>query len=121
MSFLSKSDPPQPPNPVQVAGAQTASNVSTAIANAFLNNTNQSTPLGNLSYDQTSQYDFTDPSTGTNYSIPRFTASQTLSPQEQAIQNQSEGAKYNLASLAASQSGSIGGLLNTYFNPQQGS
>ena len=116
MSFFVKDDPPQPPNPVQVAGAQTSANVSTAIANAFLNNTNQSTPLGNLNYNQTGTYDFTDPTTGSQYSIPRFTASQTLSPQELAIQNEGERGKLNLATLGADQSGRLGGVLNSPFD-----
>ena len=108
---MGKSDPPQPPNPTAVAGAQTSANVSTAIANAFLNNTNQSTPTGDLTYNQSSTYSFTDPSTGSTYNIPRFTATQTLSPQEQAIQNQTEGAKLNLATLSNTQSGNINDLL----------
>jgi hypothetical protein len=40
------SSAPEPPNPLVTAGAQTAGNVSTAIANAFLQNTNQVTPQG---------------------------------------------------------------------------
>lgn len=116
MSFFSKDDPPTPPNPVQVSGAQTSANVSTAIANAFLNNTNQSTPLGSLNYDQTGTYSFTDPSTGNAYDIPRFTASQTLSPQELAIQSEGERGKLNLATLGADQSGRLGGLLSSPFD-----
>lgn len=116
-----KSDPPTPPNPIATAGAQTSSNVSTAIANAFLNNTNQSTPTGALTYstDPTKDYNFTDPSTGTVYKIPTFTATQTLSPQEQAIQGQTEGAKFNLASLANTQSGNINDLLQNNIDLSQ--
>jgi hypothetical protein len=108
---MSKGSAPTPPNPIATAGAQTSSNVSTAVANAFLNDTNQITPLGSLSYDPTSTYSFTDPSTGSTYSIPRFTATQSLTPQEQAIQDQSQAAKYNLANLSNTQSGRIGNLL----------
>src|SRR4029077_5842931 len=95
--MFNKPSAPTPPNPVQVAGAQTSTNVSTALANAALNNVNQQTPLGNLNYDITGNYNFTDPTTGAVYDIPRYTASQTLSPQEQAIQEQGQGAKLNLA------------------------
>ena len=103
--MVSKPDPPQPPNPYQTAAAQTGTNVSTGVANAFLNNTNQVTPQGNLSYDVTGNYSWTDPTTGHSYNIPRFTASQTLSPQQQAIQGQNEGARLNLAEIANAQTG----------------
>jgi hypothetical protein len=112
---LFKDDPPQPPNPVQVAGAQTSANVSTAIANAFLNNVNQTTPLGSLNYNQTGTYSFTDPSTGTAYNIPQFTANQTLSPAQQQIQNTNQTAEQNLSNLAAQQSGMLTSELGTPF------
>ena len=41
---MSKPDPPTPPNPIATAAAQTGTNVSTGVANAFLNNVNQNTP-----------------------------------------------------------------------------
>jgi hypothetical protein len=110
---VSKADPPTPPNPIATAGAQTASNVSTAVANAFLNNVNQQTPLGGLNYNVTGNFDFTDPNTGQTYSIPRFTAEQNLSGPQQSIQNQSEQAKLNLAGLASQQSGKLGSLLGS--------
>ena len=59
-----------PPNPYQTAAAQTGTNVSTGVANAFLNNVNQNTPEGSLRYDVTGNYDWRDPSTGQTYSIP---------------------------------------------------
>lgn len=73
------SSQPQAPNPQQTAAAQTTSNVNTAVANAYLGNTNQVTPYGNLTYDQTGTKDV-----GGN-SVPQFTATQTLSPDQQKI------------------------------------
>lgn len=70
-------DPPTPPNPILTAGAQTASNIGTAITGSYLNNYNQQTPQGNLSYDATSTYNYTDPLTGQVYQVPRWTATQT--------------------------------------------
>lgn len=115
MGSFCTSDPPQPPNPFAVAGAQTSTNVNTALANAFLNNTNQVTPLGNLTYDQTGSYQFTDPTSQTQYDIPRFTATQTLSPEQQAIQSTNQRSQQNLASLAANQSGYLADYLRTPF------
>ena len=84
---MSKPDAPTPPNPYQTAAAQTGTNVSTGVANAFLNNINQITPEGSLNYDVTGNYSWTDPSTGQTYNIPRFTSTQTLSPSGQALHN----------------------------------
>ena len=107
---------PQPPNPIQTAAAQTGTNVSTAVANAFLNNTNQSTPQGTLSYDVSGNYSWTDPSTGQTYNIPRFTANQQLTPAGQQLQQTDLATQQNLGNLAQSQSGRLGSLLGNPFN-----
>jgi hypothetical protein len=109
---MGKPDAPTPPDPNRTAAAGTASNVQTAVANAFLNNTNQTTPTGSLDYNQTGSYSWTDPTTNSTYTIPRFTATQTLSPTQQAIQGQTEGAQYNLAGIANSQSASAASQLS---------
>lgn len=109
---LFKPDAPEPPNPIQTAAATTSTNVATAVANAYLNNTNQVTPNGNLDYTQSGTYSWVDPVTGQNYNIPRFTATQTLTPSQQAIQAQNEAARFNMAGMANAQSGRIAGLLS---------
>jgi len=101
---------PDPTPPKETSAATTGTNVSTAIANSFLGNVNQVTPDGTLTYDQTGSYQWNDPYTGQSYTIPRFTATQTLSPQQQAIKDQTNSADLNLASLANTQSG----FLNDY-------
>ena len=82
---MSKPDAPTPPNPYTTAAAQTGTNVSTAVANAYLNNVNQVSPTGTLSYDQTGMHQWSDPATGQTYSIPTFTATQQLTDQGRAI------------------------------------
>lgn len=111
-SIFSKPDPPTPPNPIDTARAATGTNVGTAIANAQLQNINQVTPGGNLNYSTTGNYAWTDPTTQQTYNIPQFTATQTLTPQGEAIQGQQLATQYNLASMANSQSNRIGGLLS---------
>ena len=96
-------DSPDPPNPIATASAQTGTNVSTAVANANLANVNQVTPQGNLTYNQTDTFNWTDPTTGSTYSIPKFTATQTMTPTGQATFDQSQGAQYNLAALGNEQ------------------
>ena len=109
---MGKPSAPTPPNPITTAGLATGTNVNTAVANAFLNNTNQVTPQGSLTYQPTDNYTWTDPTTGSSYTIPRFTATQTLSPEQQAIQGQTQAAQYNLAGMANAQSGKIAGILS---------
>lgn len=106
-----KSKPPAPPDPRQTAAAQTGTNVSTAVANAFLNNTSQVTPDYALQYDVTGSHSWTDPSTGKTYQIPRFTAYQQLSPQQQKLKDANYGADLNMANLARSQSSRLNSLL----------
>src|SRR5262245_53751854 len=103
-------DPPEPPNPIATAAAQTGTNVSTAIANSYLGNVNQTTPQGNLTFTAGNNFNYTDPVTNQTYSIPRWTAEQTLSPQGQAAFNAGQTAQVNLANLAANQSGMLGNL-----------
>jgi hypothetical protein len=117
---VSKPDPPQPPNPYATAAAATGTNVGTAIANKYLNQVNQVTPQGSLTYNQTGNYAWTDPTSGQVYNIPSFTATQTPSAQQQAIQGQQEAAAYNLAGMANAQSGRVSNILSTPFDPNAG-
>ncbi len=110
---MSKGKPPAPPDPSAVAGAQTAQNIGTAIAQQSLNNVNQVTPDGSLTYDQSGTQSWTDPNTGNVYEIPRYTATQQLSESGQAVKDQQNIADLNLSTLAADQSGRLGELLGT--------
>ena len=110
---MGKSKAPAPPDPQETAAAQTGTNISTAIANTMLGNVGQVTPNGTLSYDQTGSYDWTDPSTGSTYSIPTFTATQTLSPTGEAINTANQDTQLNLAGIGRDQSARIGELLGT--------
>ena len=114
---MSKPDAPTPPNPYQTAAAQTGTNVATGVANAFLNNVNQNTPQGSLSYDVTGSYGWTDPSTGQTYSIPRFTSTQSLNATQQGLQNTSDATKQTLGNIGLSQAQKVGGILGTPFSP----
>jgi len=117
---MGKPEAPTPPNAYQTAAAQTGTNVSTGVANAFLNNVNQVTPNGSLSYDVTGSHSWTDPSTGQTYNIPRFTSTQSLSPSGQAQQVQNDATRLNLATIGNEQSQRIGRMLGTPFDPAIG-
>jgi len=101
---------PEPPDPRETSAASTSTNVGTAIANSMMNNANQVTPDGTISYDQTSTYTWNDPYTGKSYQIPRFTATTQLSDAQQAIKGQTDAAQLNLGTLANNQSA----FLNDY-------
>src|SRR6187401_667146 len=113
---------PTPPNPVATAAGQTATNIGTAQANTALNNMNQVTPYGSLTYDNTQagNYQFLDATTGNTWTIPRWTATQTLSPTQQNIANLGQQSQTNLAGLAANQSGMLQGLLGSPYDPSRG-
>src|SRR6478752_1229381 len=115
-----KPDPPTPPDPAATARAQTGTNVSTAVANAFLGNVNQNTPDGSLNYSQSGSYGWTDPTTGSTYNIPTFTATQQLSPSGLQLKNTQDATKQQLANLANSQASRVQGVLGTPFNPSGG-
>jgi hypothetical protein len=107
---MSGGSAPEPTDPKETSAATTGTNVSTAIANAYLGNVNQVTNDGTLSYDKTGSYSWTDPYTGQTYEVPTFTATQTLSDEQQAIADQGNAAELNLATLANNQSA----FLNDY-------
>jgi hypothetical protein len=69
-----------------------------------------------LRYDVTGNYGWTDPSSGNTYQIPTFTSTQSLSPQGEAIKQQTLGAQMNMAGMANAQSGRISGLLSNEMN-----
>lgn len=172
---MGKASAPKSPDPKETAAAQTSTNISTAVANSALNNVNQVTPYGSLTYDQTGQQFISDPNgqslwynpTTGKYSqtapsiigyatspvtpttangstargipgtrrdrsdtsssaktaattqtpiyeegwtqvrgnlIPTYTATQTLSPEQQAILDETQAAQLNLGRLANTQS-----------------
>lgn len=105
---------PKAPDPVATANAQAGMNRDTATTQQMLNMTNQVTPDGTLNYQQTGSTGFTDAS-GKWITLPQFTATQTLSPQQQAIKDQTDSASLNLGTIANEQSASIRDHLNTNF------
>lgn len=109
---MGKPKPPTPPDPQETASAQTAQNIGTAITQQHLNNVNQVTPDGKLTYKQTGTRTHRDPLSGREYQIPTYTAVQTLSDSQRAIKKQSDRASLNFASLAANQSSRLDGMLS---------
>lgn len=105
--MVSSPKQPAPPDPVATAQAQGQMNKETAITQAGLNSTNQVTPYGSLTYTQTGKWD-----DGT----PQFTATQTLSPEQQELYDLGTQTQKNLGQLGVSQSAKVQGILDTPFD-----
>lgn len=95
--------PPAPPDPVQTANAQTASNRATATTQQQLNMVDQSNPYGSQSYSQSGTW-----ADGT----PKFSQTTTLSPQEQSKQDQQWQFDQLVNQLGINQTQKLTGLLD---------
>lgn len=105
---------PKAPDPVATAQAQAAMNRDTAITQHQLNMVDQYNPWGSVTYNPDGMDSFVD-SQGNTVETPRYTQTTTLTPEQQAIFDQSQAAQGNLAGLANDQSAAIRDLLNTEF------
>lgn len=112
-------DVPTPPNPAQTARAQTGANVGSAIASGLMNDTNQVTPQGNLTYSQNGTQAVTI--LGKTYQVPTMTATQSYSPAEQALFDAQNAVKSNISNVAQTESGQLGSLLGTPYPTFDGS
>lgn len=113
---MGKPKAPQAPNPTATAAAQTGSNVATALAQQQLNSVDQVGPQGSVKYSQNGTYQFTDPSSGQVYSLPKMTQTTSLSAGQQQLYDTGQQTQQNLANVGKEQSGRIGTLLNTPFS-----
>lgn len=94
---------PPAPDPYAVAGAQTGSNVTTAVANSWLGNANVNSPLGTSRTRQTGTKKVTDPTTGKTYSVPVFTQDIKLSAAQQQLMDQQNALGSQMNTMAMSQ------------------
>jgi hypothetical protein len=112
-----QSAPPAPaiPDPEKTAAAQGNMNQNTATTQQLLNMTNQVTPDGSLTYNQTGNNSFVG-ADGKTYSVPQFTATQTLSPTGQKLNDLTNQTKLNVGQIGVDQSAKIGSILGTNVN-----
>lgn len=106
---------PKAPDPKETAIAQAAANRSTAITQQQLNMVNQVNPWGSVGYEQTGTAKHFDEMSGKWVSTPTYTQTTILSPEQQAIFDQSQAAELNLAGLASEQSAKLKEYLNSPF------
>lgn len=105
---------PKAPDPWETAAAQGQWNSFTAQQQQLLNMVDQITPWGTLTYDQIGTTKLVGPD-GKTYKIPRYLATQELSPGQQAIFERTQAAQQNLADIAQEQSEWLKGYLNEPF------
>lgn len=96
--------PPAPPDPRETSAAQTGTNVSTTLANNVMGMVNQRTPYGNLTYNQTGDYSWTDDYTGETYTVPTYEAVTELSPEQQGLLDRNLQTQTNLGDIAVDRS-----------------
>jgi hypothetical protein len=101
-------------DPMQTAAAQSASNRDTAITQQLLNMTNQVTPWGNQTFNQSGNATYTG-ADGKPVNTPTFTSTQTLSPNQSTINQQNETADINQNKIALGQIDRMGEHLSTPF------
>jgi hypothetical protein len=105
--------PPPAPDPFQTALAQGIANVDTAQAQNVLNNTNQVTPYGTVTYDDAASGGRFVPLLGGGQEwIPRTTATTTLSPQMQALFNQNVSNSQTASNTAGMLGKNVQGMLS---------
>lgn len=110
---MGKPDAPKPADPFETGAAQTATNVSTAKANSFLNNVNQVGPDGTITWDVIGSNSVLDPLSGDMIDLPKWQQTTTLSPEGLALKGVNDASKMNLATLARDQSAKLNDLLGT--------
>lgn len=112
---MGKPKAPAPTPPKETSAAATGTNVSTAIANAYLGNINEYGPDGSTRIERRGSESVYDPYTGKTYEIPTFDRHTELSPEQQAIKGQQDAASLNLATLGNNLSGTLGQQLTGNF------
>lgn len=116
-----KPSPPQTPNAGALNAAQTANDVGTATANAWMQNANVSTPMGSVSYSEGANKAIQVPVFGPDgsfagmqsFAIPTFNRNETLAPAQQQMLNQQNQLGIKLNDTAINQADKIGGILNS--------
>lgn len=105
---------PKPESAASQAAAQSGLNRDTALTQQQVNMINQVTPDGTLTYNKTGESSFID-STGKLVTTPTYTATTSLSGQQQAIKDQTDAASLNLGTIANQQSSFLKDYLATPF------
>jgi hypothetical protein len=113
---------PEAPNPIKVSGLQTQSNVQTAVANAWLNNTDTLGPLGSTDYVEQGYRNIQIPAGKNgqrvrNVRVPIFKQINRLSTDQQRLLDLQEQSGQNIGELAVQQSDRMQDYLRQGIDP----
>src|SRR6185369_1878677 len=106
---------PKAPDPYKTAQAQANANLSSSMAGQQLSMVNQQGPYGSLTYDQTGTRQYKDPATGRMTTLPAYTATTSLSPEQQGLLQQEQQFDKMYNDIALQQTGRIGEHLSQPF------
>ena len=106
----SSPSPPPAPDPAQTAAAQGAANLETAIGQGYLNATNQVTPYGTVTFDQTGTVDVG------GKTVPRFTQTTSLSPEQQQQLNLTNALRTQALGMGQNVLGNVGNAIGQPFS-----
>lgn len=107
--------PPAAPDPKATAAAQGAANVDTAVAQALLNQYNQVSPFGNVTYQQTGSQ--TVGSGSDARTVPTFTQTTELSPSQQRQLDLTNQLSEQALGVGNTAFGNVSGQLSSPFSP----
>lgn len=110
---------PKAPDPWETAQAQSQWNNTTAQTQQAMNMVDQTNPWGSSTYNQTGTQTIIG-ADGKPIQVPKYSQTTTLSPEQQAIFNQTQQAQGNLAGLASDQSAAMRDYLNKPFEFNNG-
>lgn len=106
---------PSPPDPEKTAAAQAGLNSDTAQTQQLTNMIDTVGPNGSTTYTPNGENTFVG-SDGKTHTVPKYTQTTTLSPEQQAIQDQLNGASLNLGTLANDKSAWLQDYLKNPFD-----
>lgn len=110
---------PQAPDPVKTAQAQAQYNTQTAATQQAMNMVDQVNPWGSSTYSQNGTNTVIG-ADGQPITVPHYLQTTTLSPEQQAIFEQTQAAQGNLAGIAVDQSAAMRDYLNDPFSYSPG-
>lgn len=108
---------PQSPDPYATAAAQAGANRDASISGALVNNVNERSPLGSVDYKQNGTSSYVD-ANGKTVTIPNFTRTTTLSPEQKGLYDQQVAAGKGLNNLAIGQVDRLQSTMSQPFNAE---
>lgn len=97
---------PKPPDPYQTAAAQQGAEVGAAGASAIMNNPNTITPYGSQTYN-IAGWEKVPGADGKMISVPRYTQTQTLSPDQMKLMGLNTQMQWNMGQAGVQQSAKL--------------